>query len=218
MVDLLGMGKGAAWVNGYSLGRFWPNYTADPNACKPCDYRGQYTDSRCRTDCGEPSQRWLFHHSSLTSIFYLLFILFNMCSFCENLIRYHVPRSFLKAGLPNTLVLFEEFGGDPLGINFQTVTVGTTCAKVDEGKTLVLTCQAGRLISDVTFAAYGDIQGECGSFKTAKCESGEPVLSLIKQECIGKPLCSIDVAIEKLGACASCAGIPKKLAVEAVCS
>ncbi|KAH7656488.1 Beta-galactosidase protein [Dioscorea alata] len=189
VVDLLGMGKGAAWVNGNSLGRFWPNYTADPNACKPCDYRGQYTDSRCRTDCGEPSQRW-----------------------------YHVPRSFLKAGLPNTLVLFEEFGGDPLGINFQTVTVGTTCAKVDEGKTLALTCQAGRLISDITFAAYSDIQGECGSFKTVKCESCEPVLSLMKQECIGKPWCSIDVANEKLGVCASCAGIPKKLAVEAVCS
>ncbi|KAM0953024.1 putative beta-galactosidase [Dioscorea sansibarensis] len=186
VVDLLGMGKGAAWVNGYSLGRFWPNYTADPNACKPCDYRGQYTDSRCRTNCGEPSQRW-----------------------------YHIPRSFLKAGLPNTLVLFEEFGGDPLGINFQTVTVGTTCAKVDEGKTLALTCQAGRLISDITFASYGDIQGECGSFKKAKCESGEPVLSLIKQECIGKPWCSIDATNEKLGACATCAGIPKKLAVEA---
>uniref|UniRef100_A0A6N2NGX5 beta-galactosidase n=1 Tax=Salix viminalis TaxID=40686 RepID=A0A6N2NGX5_SALVM len=30
VVDLQGMGKGHAWVNGNSLGRFWPTLTADP--------------------------------------------------------------------------------------------------------------------------------------------------------------------------------------------
>ncbi|KAG0491679.1 hypothetical protein HPP92_005077 [Vanilla planifolia] len=90
VVDLLGMGKGAAWVNGQSIGRFWPNYTASYDGCHPCDYRGSFQSDACQTGCGEPAQRW-----------------------------YHVPRSFLKSGEPNSLVLFEEAGGDPSRVNFK---------------------------------------------------------------------------------------------------
>ncbi|PPD70353.1 hypothetical protein GOBAR_DD32769 [Gossypium barbadense] len=28
-VDILGLGKGMAWVNGHSLGRHWPSYIVD---------------------------------------------------------------------------------------------------------------------------------------------------------------------------------------------
>ncbi|GMI76142.1 beta-galactosidase 15 [Hibiscus trionum] len=44
VVDLLGLGKGMAWVNGHSLGRYWPSYIADKQLCKTkaCDYRGRY--------------------------------------------------------------------------------------------------------------------------------------------------------------------------------
>ncbi|KAJ1439952.1 Glycoside hydrolase, family 35 [Sesbania bispinosa] len=82
VVDLQGMGKGYAWVNGQNLGRIWPSYNADEDGCSadPCDYRGEYTDTKCVTNCGKPSQRW-----------------------------YHVPRSFIEDGV-NTLVLFEEIG------------------------------------------------------------------------------------------------------------
>lgn len=61
MVDLQGMGKGYAWVNGHSLGRTWPSYNADKDGCSadPCDYRGEYSDQKCVTNCGKPSQRWL---------------------------------------------------------------------------------------------------------------------------------------------------------------
>ncbi|KAJ7946663.1 Beta-galactosidase [Quillaja saponaria] len=99
VVDLLGLGKGMAWVNGQSLGRYWPSYKADEDGCsaEPCDYRGTYNDKKCVTNCGEPTQRW-----------------------------YHVPRSFLQDGI-NALTLFEEFGGNPSLVNFQTITVGTTC-------------------------------------------------------------------------------------------
>lgn len=89
VVDLLGLNKGVAWVNGNNLGRYWPSYTAAEMAgCHRCDYRGAFQaegdGTRCLTGCGEPSQRY-----------------------------YHVPRSFLAAGEPNTLLLFEEAGGDP---------------------------------------------------------------------------------------------------------
>ncbi|XP_044963205.1 beta-galactosidase 1-like [Hordeum vulgare subsp. vulgare] len=89
VADLLGLGKGVVWVNGNNLGRYWPSYVAaDMDGCRRCDYRGTFMadgdGQKCLTGCNEPSQRF-----------------------------YHVPRSFLKAGEPNTMVLFEEAGGDP---------------------------------------------------------------------------------------------------------
>ncbi|KAG0484484.1 hypothetical protein HPP92_008563 [Vanilla planifolia] len=152
VVDLLGMGKGAAWVNGQNIGRFWPNYNASQDGCHPCDYRGTFQSDSCQTGCGEPAQRW-----------------------------YHVPRSFLKSGEPNTLVLFEEAGGDPNQVNFQTVTVGTMCANVTEGKTLTLSCEGSHSIDDVEFASFGDPEGECGSFEVGSCDA-DGVLALVKQE------------------------------------
>jgi hypothetical protein len=60
VVDLLGLCKGAAWVNGHSLGRYWPSYTASAmDGCHVCDYRGKFKAEgdgiRCLTGCGEPS-------------------------------------------------------------------------------------------------------------------------------------------------------------------
>ncbi|KAG0485744.1 hypothetical protein HPP92_009823 [Vanilla planifolia] len=170
VVDLLGMGKGEAWVNGQSLGRFWPSYIANPDGCKQvCDYRGMYKDDSCLTGCGEPSQRW-----------------------------YHVPRSFLKTSEPNTLVLFEEAGGDPIDVNFLTVTVGKACASVAEGKTMTLSCQGDQTISSIEFASFGDPTGTCGFFKRGSCEATETLLAVEKVACIGQASCSIEVNEEIL--------------------
>lgn len=58
-MDLLGLGKGTAWVNGFNIGRYWPKYLAPENGCdSKCDYRGTYGPSKCLTNCGKPSQRW----------------------------------------------------------------------------------------------------------------------------------------------------------------
>ncbi|MBA0673814.1 hypothetical protein Goari_015440, partial [Gossypium aridum] len=81
-LDMSSMGKGQVWINGQSIGRHWPGYIAR-GSCGACDYAGTYTDKKCRTNCGEPSQRW-----------------------------YHVPRSWVKPS-GNFLVVFEEWGGDP---------------------------------------------------------------------------------------------------------
>ncbi|XP_073112752.1 beta-galactosidase 1-like isoform X2 [Elaeis guineensis] len=188
VVDLLGMGKGAAWVNGNSIGRFWPNYTASADGCNGCDYEGEYkAEEKCQTGCGEPSQRW-----------------------------YHVPRSFLKPGEPNTLVLFEEAGGDPAQVDFQTVTVGTACSTAEPGKTLNLSCQGGRTISNIDFASLGDPKGTCGSYQKGGCESDE-VYSLISEECVGKESCSIQIGENLLGK-GNCSNTSSKsLVVQATC-
>ena len=59
VVDLKGMGKGQAWVNGQSIGRFWPAYIADKTGCsQTCDYRGRYNSGNCMSNCAHPTQRW----------------------------------------------------------------------------------------------------------------------------------------------------------------
>jgi len=80
----------------------------------------------------------------------------------------------------NSLVLFEEIGGNPSQINFQTVIVGTACANAYENKTLELSCH-GRSISDIKFASFGNPQGTCGSFTKGSCESNNEALSLVKK-------------------------------------
>ncbi|XP_021902002.1 beta-galactosidase-like [Carica papaya] len=93
VVDLQGMGKGHAWVNGNSIGRYWANELSGTRGCVPsCNYRGGYRSDNCRTNCGNPSQRW-----------------------------YHIPRSFLNNNV-NTLILFEELGGDTSQVAIQVVT------------------------------------------------------------------------------------------------
>ncbi|KAG9154970.1 hypothetical protein Leryth_012154 [Lithospermum erythrorhizon] len=49
VADFEGLGKGFAWVNGHNIGRYWPAYLADPDACSndPCDYRGAYDNNKC---------------------------------------------------------------------------------------------------------------------------------------------------------------------------
>jgi len=86
-LDMTGLGKGYAYVNGHGIGRYW-NITAGGGcpACSEiqgkCDYRGNYNPGKCSCDCGVPSQRY-----------------------------YHVPRDWLAAsGGSNKLVLIEEMG------------------------------------------------------------------------------------------------------------
>jgi len=152
VVDLQGMGKGYAWVNGENIGRIWPSYMAEEEGCsdEPCDYRGEYTDSKCVTNCGSPTQRW-----------------------------YHVPRSYLHDG-ENTLVLFAELGGNPSLVKFQTVVVGSVCGNAHENKTLELSCQ-DRPISAIKFASFGDPNGVCGAFIKGSCESKKDALSLVQK-------------------------------------
>ncbi|KAJ1926090.1 Beta-galactosidase-1-like protein [Tieghemiomyces parasiticus] len=87
-LDLASMTKGFVLVNGHHIGRYWlvAGESPDADRCRHCDYAGWFNpDQKCRTDCGEPSQRY-----------------------------YHVPHDWLKpAGAPNEIVLFEEVGGDP---------------------------------------------------------------------------------------------------------
>ena len=58
-LDMQFMGKGQAWLNGKAIGRYWPRTSSIHDECAPsCNYRGKFFPDKCRTGCGEPTQRW----------------------------------------------------------------------------------------------------------------------------------------------------------------
>ncbi|XP_057431346.1 beta-galactosidase 15-like [Lotus japonicus] len=163
VLDLKGLGKGQGWVNGKSIGRYWPTMVAEKTGCSDtCDYKGNYGPEQCESGCGEPSQRF-----------------------------YHVPRSFLNQK-SNTLILFEEMGGNPFNVSIQTIALGPICGTTNLERTLELNCQGGKTISEIQFASYGDPQGNCGSFKKGGWESSDS-MTVVEGACIGKQSCSINV-------------------------
>ncbi|XP_041990675.1 beta-galactosidase 8-like [Salvia splendens] len=205
-IDFSGMGKGQAWINGQSIGRYWPRRVASNAGCtESCNYRGSFSPSRCMKNCGQPTQQF-----------------------------YHVPRSWLQPG-SNTMVLFEEMGGDPTQISFATRETGSICSHISETHpiplstwmisdeemrkqaqpTLSLDCPLdNQVISEILFASFGTPQGACGSFSHGECSSKE-ALSTVEKACIGLRSCSIIVSADTFGD--PCGGIAKSLAVEASC-
>ncbi|PNY07301.1 beta-galactosidase 8-like protein [Trifolium pratense] len=205
-IDFTGMGKGEAWVNGQSIGRYWPTYVAPNSGCTDsCNYRGAYSANKCLKNCGKPSQT-----------------------------LYHVPRSWLKPD-SNTLVLFEESGGDPTKISFATKQIESVCSHVSEshpppvdtwnsdtdsvrkvGPVLSLECPyPNQVISSIKFASFGTPLGTCGNFNHGHCNSNR-ALSIVQKACIGSSSCSIGVSINTFGN--PCRGVTKSLAVEAACT
>ena len=57
-LDMLHMGKGAAWLNGEEVGRYWPRKSPTDGCVQECDYRGKFMPDKCPFGCGEPTQRW----------------------------------------------------------------------------------------------------------------------------------------------------------------
>ncbi|KAL0706581.1 hypothetical protein Bca4012_073007 [Brassica carinata] len=186
VVDLLGLGKGTAWVNGNNIGCYWLAFNSSSDGCSAkCNYRGAYYAEKYQTNCGEPTQRW-----------------------------YHVPRSFLITEGVNTLVLFEEMGGNPSLVNFQTTRVGSVCANVYEKNVIELSCDR-KTISAIKFASFGNSDGNCGSFVKGTCEGSKNAVDILTKECIGKEKCSIDVTAEKFGV-PDCSGVARRLPIEAI--
>ncbi|KAJ0714175.1 putative glycosidase [Helianthus annuus] len=203
-IDFTGMGKGEAWVNGQSIGRYWPTYIAPTTGCSECSYKGSYSPTKCLKNCGEPSQK-----------------------------LYHVPRSWLKSS-GNVLVLFEEKGGDPTQISFVTQELESVCSQVSESHPLPmeawsqdkskskskasvsLECpRPNQVISSIKFASFGTPQGTCGNYSHGECKSSN-ALSVIQKGCIGSRSCSVDVSTSTFGD--PCIGVVKSLAVEASCA
>jgi hypothetical protein len=139
--------------------------------------------------------------------------------------------------------LFEEFGGNPSSVNFQTIAIGSACISAEENRKIELSCQ-GRPISAVKFASFGNPQGACGSFVKGFCEGSKDALSVVEkvsvyflflfyfiilcnllifhfcsssQACVGQESCTIDVSEDTFGSTTCGDDVIKTLSVEAIC-
>ncbi|KAK9285037.1 hypothetical protein L1049_024221 [Liquidambar formosana] len=106
---------------------------------------------------------------------------------------YHIPRAFLKPS-DNLLVLLEETGGNPDGIEILTVDRDTICSYITEYhptkcevmeerkrcdthrhgdvKPMAhLQCPNDKVIVNVDFASLGDSYGACGNYNLGTCTS-----------------------------------------------
>ncbi|KAM7275179.1 hypothetical protein ACFE04_017045 [Oxalis oulophora] len=196
-LDMSTMNKGQIWINGQSIGRY-AVYKAT-GSCNDCDYAGTYTEKKCRSQCGEASQKW-----------------------------YHVPRSWVKPS-GNTVVVFEEMGGDPSGISLVKRTTGSVCADVYEGQPTLdswtnkaakpkahLWCPPGQKITQIKFASYGWPKGRCGYFSEGSCHAHKSY-DAFQKNCVGQQSCSVTVSPEVFGG-DPCPNSVKKLSVEVLCN
>lgn len=56
------------------LGCIWPSYLAKEEGCsdEPCDYHGEYTDTKCVTNCGNLTKKIGFMTIMLNSLLFIL--------------------------------------------------------------------------------------------------------------------------------------------------
>lgn len=204
-LDMGSMGKGQIWINGQNVGRYWPAYKAT-GGCGDCNYAGTYSEKKCLSNCGEPSQRW-----------------------------YHVPHSWLSP-TGNLLVVFEESGGNPAGISLVEREIESVCADIYEWQPTLMNyemqasgkvnkplrpkahlwCAPGQKISSIKFASFGTPEGVCGSYREGSCHAHKSY-DAFERSCIGMNSCSVTVAPEIFGG-DPCPSVMKKLSVEAICS
>ncbi|KAM1011131.1 hypothetical protein ACFX13_047267 [Malus domestica] len=204
-LDMGSMGKGQVWINGRSIGRYWPAYTASGN-CGACNYAGTYNEKKCLSNCGQASQRW-----------------------------YHVPRSWLNptgnllvvleewGGDPNGIFLVRRevdsicadiYEWQPNLMSYQMQASGKV--KKPVRPKAHLTCGPGQKISSIKFASFGTPEGACGSFREGACHAHNSY-DAFQRSCIGQNSCSVTVEPENFGG-DPCPSVMKKLSVEAICS
>lgn len=94
--------------------------------------------------------------------------------------RYHIPKSYLNSNGLNTLVIFEELGGNPATVSFDHAAITIICGSVDEGNKMELWCGTGHYIHEVRFAGFGDPQGSCLEFDHGTCE-GPDAMTKVKE-------------------------------------
>lgn len=204
-LDMGSMGKGQVWINGQSVGRYWPAYKASGD-CGVCNYAGTFNEKKCLRNCGEASQRW-----------------------------YHVPHSWLNptgnllvvfeewGGDPNGISLVRRevdsvcadiYEWQPTLMNYMMQSSG----KVNKPlrPKVHLQCGPGQKMSKIKFASFGTPEGVCGSYRQGSCHAFHS-FDAFNRLCVGQNWCAVTVAPEMFGG-DPCPNVMKKLAVEAICS
>ncbi|XP_062158349.1 beta-galactosidase 16-like [Alnus glutinosa] len=189
-LNLGSMGKGEAWVNGQSIGRYWVSY---------------------RTSKGNPSQTW-YHvpRSFLKPKGNLLVLLeeergYPLGIFLDTISITKVCGLVSGSHLPSVTSWRRQDGSGKI---YQK--------KPDRRPKLQLDCPPKHIISKILFASFGTPSGDCESYDIGSCHSSNS-RDIVEKACLGKNRCSLIVSSHTFGG-DWCPGIPKALLVDAQCS
>ena len=92
---------------------------------------------------------------------------------------------------------------------------GQACGGAPENSSATITCPAGTVISQITFASYGTPTGSCGSFSPSSCNATTSI-SLVSGLCLGKASCTVSASNQVFGD--PCVGTYKQLDIQATCN
>ncbi|KAH9691284.1 Beta-galactosidase 16 [Citrus sinensis] len=188
-LNLQSMGKGEAWVNGQSIGRYWVSF---------------------KTSKGNPSQtQYHVPRAFLKPTGNLLVLLeeengnplgITVDTIAITKVCGHVTNSHLP---PLSSWLRHRQRGD------------TDIKKFGKKPTVQLSCPLGKKISKIVFASFGNPDGDCERYAGGSCHSSHSQ-GVVERACIGKSRCSIPLLSRYFGG-DPCPGIHKALLVDAQC-
>ncbi|KAI3903837.1 hypothetical protein MKW92_045816 [Papaver armeniacum] len=193
-LDFTGMGKGEAWVNGQSIGRFWPTNIASQSGCTNyCSYKGSYSATKYHVP-----RSWVKPSGNVLVLF-------------EELGGNPTQLSFATRQADSLCAHVSE--SHPPPVESWTSDAKT---KANSRPVLQLECPSpNQVISSIKFASFGTPYGTCGTYGHGRCSSVK-ALTIVKEACVGLKSCQVEVSSKSLGD--PCKEVPKSLAVEAVCA
>ncbi|PON73223.1 Glycoside hydrolase [Parasponia andersonii] len=190
-LNLGSMGKGQAWVNGQSIGRYWVSF---------------------HTPKGQPSQTWYNVPRSFLKPSGNLLILIEeeignpLWISLDRVVRTRACAQVSDSHLPPVSSwVVEKQRRD--GKKYRQ-----GCRKTVPY--VQLSCRPGNSISKILFASYGTPFGNCQSYAQGSCHASNSK-TIVEQDCLGKRSCSISVTSKRFGD--PCPGLPKTLVVDAQC-
>ncbi|KAG6509666.1 hypothetical protein ZIOFF_027666 [Zingiber officinale] len=204
-LDMGSMGKGEAWINGQSIGRYW-TASAPNEHCSSCSYTGTYRSPKCQSNCGQPTQRWYHVPRSWLQPSRNLLVLF------EELGGDATKISLAKRSISSVCADVSEW--HPMIKNWEIESYGRP--EEHHKPKVHLQCTPGQVISAIKFASYGTPVGTCGNFQQGACHSSNSY-SILEKKCIGQQRCMVAISATNFGG-DPCLHVMKRVAVEAICS
>ncbi|XP_023536059.1 beta-galactosidase 5-like [Cucurbita pepo subsp. pepo] len=198
-LNLRSMGKGQAWINGQSIGRYWMAYAK--GGCSRCSYAGTYRPSKCEHGCGQPTQRWYHIPRSWLKPTNNVLVLFeelggdaskisllrrSVTGVCGEAVEHHVR---------NESYIIESN---------------------EEPDSFHLQCNPGQVISAIKFASFGTPSGTCGSYQKGTCHAPDSH-AILQKKCIGQESCLVSATRDNFGV-DPCPNELKQLLVEVDCA
>ncbi|KAK7836485.1 beta-galactosidase 16 [Quercus suber] len=190
-LNLGSMGKGEAWVNGQSIGRYWVSFL---------------------TPEGSPSQTWYNVPRSFLNPKGNLLVLLeeengNPLGISVDTVSITRVCGRVTSSYPPPVISWVG----------QNQTRSKHKKKHGRRPKVQLRCPQRRKISKILFASFGTpFGGDCENYGFGRCHSSNS-RTIVEKACIGRRTCSIPLSSKYFGG-DPCPGIPKALLVEAICA